>query len=177
MAEPIDPKLAGKPVLVGRGVGVSIAPDAATAWWPTLPVARLTLPHSSEARRFGMSTMRLDDFKAIRKVHGGTINDVVLAACTLALRRYMIEFFAFGMHLFPAVDDGSFTALIAPALTLGLFVSAPAAQVLGGAITRTRRVTVATMVRGATGGFVITDEGIRLGGPVVHIAEVVIDDV
>jgi DNA-binding transcriptional LysR family regulator len=46
--------LAAIAMLVGRGVGVSIAPDAATAWWPTLPVARLPLPESSEARRFGM---------------------------------------------------------------------------------------------------------------------------
>jgi DNA-binding transcriptional LysR family regulator len=41
-------------ILVGRGVGVSIAPDAATAWWPALPVARLPLPNATEARRFGI---------------------------------------------------------------------------------------------------------------------------
>lgn len=46
--------LAAIAILVGRGVGVSIAPDAATAWWPTLPVARLALPKTSEARRFGL---------------------------------------------------------------------------------------------------------------------------
>lgn len=46
--------LAAIAALVGRGVGVSIAPDAATAWWQTLPVARLPLPQSSEARRFGL---------------------------------------------------------------------------------------------------------------------------
>jgi DNA-binding transcriptional LysR family regulator len=46
--------LAAIAMLVGRGVGVSIAPDAATAWWPMQPVARLPLPLSSEARRFGM---------------------------------------------------------------------------------------------------------------------------
>jgi DNA-binding transcriptional LysR family regulator len=46
--------LAAIAMLVGRGVGVSIAPDAATAWWPTLPVARLPLPQSSQARQFGM---------------------------------------------------------------------------------------------------------------------------
>lgn len=46
--------LAAIAMLVGRAVGVSIAPDAATAWWPTLPVARLPLPQASEARRFGM---------------------------------------------------------------------------------------------------------------------------
>ena len=43
-----------------------------------------------EARRFGMATMRLDDFKAIRKVHGGTINDVVLAIVSGALREWMM---------------------------------------------------------------------------------------
>jgi DNA-binding transcriptional LysR family regulator len=46
--------LAAIATLVGRGAGVSIAPDAATAWWPHVPVARLPLPNSSEARRFGM---------------------------------------------------------------------------------------------------------------------------
>jgi DNA-binding transcriptional LysR family regulator len=40
--------------VVGRGAGVSIAPDAATGWWPGLPVVRLPLPNASEARRFGM---------------------------------------------------------------------------------------------------------------------------
>jgi DNA-binding transcriptional LysR family regulator len=46
--------LAAIAMLVERGVGVSIAPDAATAWWPTLPVARLHLPQASESRRFGV---------------------------------------------------------------------------------------------------------------------------
>jgi DNA-binding transcriptional LysR family regulator len=46
--------LAAIATLVARGAGVSIAPDAATAWWPTLPVARLPLPNASQARRFGM---------------------------------------------------------------------------------------------------------------------------
>lgn len=41
-------------MLVSRGLGVSIAPDATTAWWPALRVARLPLPHAAEARRFGM---------------------------------------------------------------------------------------------------------------------------
>jgi DNA-binding transcriptional LysR family regulator len=46
--------LAAIAMLVGRGVGVSIAPDATTAGWSSLPVARLPLPQSAEARRFGM---------------------------------------------------------------------------------------------------------------------------
>ncbi len=43
-----------------------------------------------EARRFGMTSMRLDDFKTIRRSHGGTINDVVLAIVSGALREWMM---------------------------------------------------------------------------------------
>jgi peptide/nickel transport system permease protein len=67
-----------------------------------------------------------------------------------------IEFFSFGLHLFPAVDNGSFSALVAPAVALGMFVSAPAAQVLGGAIAKTRSepfVHVA-LAKGASEAFV-----------------------
>lgn len=46
--------LAAIAMLVERGMGVSIAPDAATAWWPTLPVARLPLPQAHESRSFGV---------------------------------------------------------------------------------------------------------------------------
>jgi WS/DGAT/MGAT family acyltransferase len=40
-------------------------------------------------RRYGTSAAPLDDYKAIRKEHGGTVNDVVLAVVTGALRRWM----------------------------------------------------------------------------------------
>ncbi len=43
-----------------------------------------------EARRFGMASMSLDDYKAIRRAHGGTINDVVLAVVSGALREWMM---------------------------------------------------------------------------------------
>ena len=43
-----------------------------------------------EARRFGMAAMELDDYKAIRRAHGGTINDVVLAVVSGALREWMM---------------------------------------------------------------------------------------
>jgi diacylglycerol O-acyltransferase / wax synthase len=43
-----------------------------------------------EARRFGMAAMRLEDFKVIRRAHGGTINDVVLAVTAGALREWMM---------------------------------------------------------------------------------------
>jgi len=41
------------------------------------------------ARRFGMVATDLDDYKRIRKSHGGTINDVVLATVTGALRAWL----------------------------------------------------------------------------------------
>ncbi|HEY7857842.1 MAG TPA: wax ester/triacylglycerol synthase family O-acyltransferase [Candidatus Nanopelagicales bacterium] len=42
------------------------------------------------ARRYGMAQARLDDFKAIRRAHGGTINDVVLAVVAGGLRSWLM---------------------------------------------------------------------------------------
>src|SRR6478609_9184204 len=50
--------LAAIAMLVGRGAGVSVAPDAATAWWPTLPVGRLGLRNTSKSRAFGIVSRR-----------------------------------------------------------------------------------------------------------------------
>ena len=41
------------------------------------------------ARRFGMARTDLDDYKRVRKAHGGTINDVVLATVSGALRAWL----------------------------------------------------------------------------------------
>ncbi len=43
-----------------------------------------------EQRRFGMASTELDDYKRVRKVHGGTINDVVLATVSGALRTWLL---------------------------------------------------------------------------------------
>ena len=43
-----------------------------------------------EQRRYGMAATRLADYKAIRKAHGGTVNDVVLAVVSGALRAWML---------------------------------------------------------------------------------------
>jgi peptide/nickel transport system permease protein len=74
-----------------------------------------------------------------------------------------IEFFAFGLHLFPPVDNGSFSALLAAAIVLGLLISAPAAQVLGGAINKTRSepfIHVA-LAKGASEAFVFRKDVFR----------------
>ena len=60
----------------------------------TAPPAPFTAPRTSingpitPHRSFGMSEVSLDDVKALRKAFGGTVNDVVLALCAGALRRY-----------------------------------------------------------------------------------------
>ncbi len=43
-----------------------------------------------EQRRFGMARTELDDLKRVRKQHGGTINDVVLATVSGALRAWLL---------------------------------------------------------------------------------------
>ncbi len=43
-----------------------------------------------EQRRYGTTESDLDDYKAIRKAHGGTINDVVLAVVAGALREWLM---------------------------------------------------------------------------------------
>ncbi len=44
----------------------------------------------SEQRRFGMAALKLADFKVIRSAQGGTVNDVVLAVATGALRAWLM---------------------------------------------------------------------------------------
>lgn len=43
-----------------------------------------------EQRRYGMAATDLDDYKRIRKEHGGTVNDVVLAVVGGALRAWLL---------------------------------------------------------------------------------------
>ena len=40
-----------------------------------------------------------------------------------------LQLFSFGLHLIPASDDGSLRALLAPAVTLGILIAAPLAQI------------------------------------------------
>jgi WS/DGAT/MGAT family acyltransferase len=43
-----------------------------------------------EQRRYGMAATELDDYRRIRKAHGGTVNDVVLATVAGALRIWLL---------------------------------------------------------------------------------------
>ena len=53
------------------------------------PHTSLNVPIGS-TRRFAVVNRPLEDFKAIRRALGGSINDVVLAACTTGLRRLLL---------------------------------------------------------------------------------------
>jgi peptide/nickel transport system permease protein len=50
----------------------------------------------------------------------------------------LLNLLSFQLHVIPAVDDGTFLALLAPALTLGITVSAPLSQVFSASIRATR---------------------------------------
>ncbi|MFL6240077.1 MAG: WS/DGAT/MGAT family O-acyltransferase [Actinomycetes bacterium] len=43
-----------------------------------------------EQRRYGMAKTELDDYKRVRKAYGGTVNDVVLATVSGALREFLL---------------------------------------------------------------------------------------
>ena len=75
---------AGKVVSVAGGMLASARTIAKQA-----PSSPLNVP-IGEQRRFGMAATSLDDYKRVRKAHGGTVNDVVLATVAGALRTWLL---------------------------------------------------------------------------------------
>jgi WS/DGAT/MGAT family acyltransferase len=71
---------------VGRAVATVSTLVSATAWHPVHPLNAVT----GEQRRFGTARTTLADHRAVRAACGGTVNDVVLAVVTGALRRWML---------------------------------------------------------------------------------------
>jgi WS/DGAT/MGAT family acyltransferase len=66
--------------------GMASAVRAAVRPAPSSP---LNVP-IGEQRRYGVARTSLDDYKLVRKQHGGTINDVVLATVAGALRGWLL---------------------------------------------------------------------------------------
>ena len=59
---------------------------------PPTPAPRTPWNHTiSPHRRFAFTTIPLDDAKRVRRAAGCTFNDVVMALCSGALRRYLIK--------------------------------------------------------------------------------------
>jgi diacylglycerol O-acyltransferase len=75
---------AGK--VAGTAVGLLAAARSAARPAPESPLNA----EIGEQRRFGTARTDLADYKAVRKAHGGTVNDVVLATVAGALRSWML---------------------------------------------------------------------------------------
>ncbi|CAN5394067.1 hypothetical protein BH24ACT9_BH24ACT9_03340 [soil metagenome] len=66
--------------------GLAAAARMATSQAPQSPLNGVI----GAQRRFGIARTSLDDYKRVRKAHGGTVNDVVLATVAGALREWLL---------------------------------------------------------------------------------------
>ena len=74
--------------MVGKTVeGVLAAGRSAATVRPVQPLNAAT----GQQRRYGMCRTSLAEHRAIRKAHGGTVNDVILTVVTGAIRRWLIS--------------------------------------------------------------------------------------
>jgi len=74
-----------------------------------------------------------------------------------------LQYLSFRLHLIPSVDNGTFVALIAPAVTLGLVIAAPLAQALAASIRATRRQPFVHVLqaKGAGDGYIFRKDVLR----------------
>jgi diacylglycerol O-acyltransferase / wax synthase len=130
-----------------------------------------------EQRRFGMTATDLEDYRRVRKVHGGTVNDVVLATVAGALRIWLLtrgESVTGATTLRalvpvsvrdPGADAGPSDRLSA------LFVDLPIGE--GSPIVRLHRVSYATKAHQESGQSISADAIRSLSGfapPTIHSA-------
>ncbi len=73
--------------VVGAVGGVASALRTAARPAPDSPLNVRISPQ----RRFAVARTRLDDYRAVRAAHGGTVNDVVLAVLSGALRNWLLS--------------------------------------------------------------------------------------
>jgi WS/DGAT/MGAT family acyltransferase len=77
-------RVAGRAASIAGGLAATVRTTARSA-----PDSPLNVDIGSQ-RRFGMARTDLDDYKRVRKMHGGTVNDVVLATTAGALRTWLL---------------------------------------------------------------------------------------
>jgi diacylglycerol O-acyltransferase / wax synthase len=82
---PAASTLVGEILGLNRGDGSVIATRPGRA--PATPFNRAITPH----RRFAFRSVDLDTVKAVKKTFGVSVNDVVMAICAGALRRWLID--------------------------------------------------------------------------------------
>lgn len=83
------------------GVNIPITPAPPTPWNKSVG------PH----RRFAMRSAPIANLKALKTATGGTINDIVMAICTGALRQYLLD------H--DALPEGSLRAMVPVSIRTG----------------------------------------------------------
>ena len=123
-----------------------------------------------EQRRFAMVATDLDDYKRVRKVHGGTINDVVLATVSGALRTWLLTR---GEKVTPttvvrAMVPVSVSSEVGSRVT-SYFVDLPVGE--GSAVMRLHQVTFAMRGHKESGTSVAADALVQLSGfapPTIH---------
>jgi WS/DGAT/MGAT family acyltransferase len=138
-----------------------------------------------EQRRFGMAATELDDYKRVRKAHGGTVNDVVLATVAGALRVWMLTR---GESVTPSTsvramvpvsvrpEDGRPTQPDEPAGSLGNRVSAYFVDLPIGEpspVVRLHQISYAMKAHKESGQSVAADAIVALSGfapPTIHSA-------
>jgi diacylglycerol O-acyltransferase / wax synthase len=90
-------RLRGLPRLAVRSVQGARASEALRRSQEAKPPLPLHAPRTSfnvsltADRTFAMTTLPLDDLKAVRQAQGTTLNDVYLAVCAGALRQYLMD--------------------------------------------------------------------------------------
>jgi WS/DGAT/MGAT family acyltransferase len=130
-----------------------------------------------EQRRYGMAATALDDYKRVRKTHGGTVNDVVLATVAGALRTWLLTR---GESVTPATTVRAMVPVSVrtgeEATTLGnrvsaIFVDLPVGE--PSPLMRLHRVSYAMKAHKDSGQSVGADALISLSGfapPTIHAA-------
>jgi WS/DGAT/MGAT family acyltransferase len=130
-----------------------------------------------EQRRYGMAATALDDYKRVRKAHGGTVNDVVLATVAGALRTWLLTR---GESVTPAttvramvpvsVRTGEQTGTLGNRVS-AIFVDLPVGE--ASPLVRLHRVSYAMKAHKDSGQSVGADALISLSGfapPTIHAA-------
>ncbi|MFC8079912.1 wax ester/triacylglycerol synthase family O-acyltransferase [Streptomyces sp. NPDC057307] len=74
---------------LGRALGIGASVVRASRL--DLRVTTALVAGSSGTRRLATAVLALEDVRQVRKTHGGTVNDVLLATVAGALRRWMLE--------------------------------------------------------------------------------------
>jgi diacylglycerol O-acyltransferase / wax synthase len=139
------------------------------------PPSPLNVP-AGEQRRFGMAATDLEDYRRVRKAHGGTVNDVILATVAGAMRIWLLTR---GESVTPAttlralvpVTVRSLAGETAAGALSALFVDLPIGE--PSPVVRLQRVSYATKSHQESGQSVAAGAIVSLSGfapPTIHSA-------